>query len=138
MSVAFFMKHRLTLLLLSVSVTAACADIFGGLPLEYPDAVELNNDSMLEPLWSQLQKCSGRHRSLDAVDFFYVRRDALPVHDGIRTLGQFFPATNRIYVIESKRNDEAVIRHEMMHALIRDIPGHPPEFFSASGRCGQL
>lgn len=132
------MKRLLALLLLSVSAAAACADIFGGLPLEYLDAVEINNDSMLKPLWNELESCSGRHRSFHAVDFFYVPRDALPANDRIRTLGQFFPATNRIYVVESKRNDRSVLRHEMMHALLRDKAGHPPEYFSINGRCGSL
>jgi len=112
--------------------------MFGGLPLEYLDAVELKNDSMLRPLWDDLESCSGRHRSFNAVDFFYVPHDALFRKDGIRMLGQFFPGTNRIYVIESRRNDQSVIRHEMMHALIRDIDGHPAEYFSVNGRCGKL
>ena len=119
-------------------MTTACGDIFGGLPLEYLDAVELDNDSMLKPLWTELESCSGRHRSFDAVDFFYVPRELLSASQGIRTVGQFFPATNRIYVVESKRNDRAVLRHEMMHALVRDIPGHPVKYFSAGGVCGAV
>jgi hypothetical protein len=132
------MMRPFGIMLLATSLLAGCVEIFAGDPLEYPDAEQLSNDSMLRPLWNALQACSGRHRSFDAVDFFYVPHNALYTKDGIRALGQFFSGTNRIYVIEAKRNDPAVLRHEMMHALIRDIAGHPPEFFSATGRCGQL
>lgn len=131
------MKTR-AVLLLSLSLATGCTDIFGGLPLEYPDALDLPRDRWLRDMWTELESCSGRHRSFNAVDFYYVRRQTLTGMNGIQTLGQFFTATNRIYVIEAKRSDRDVVRHEMMHALIRDKMGHPPEYFSEKGRCGKL
>lgn len=125
-------------LLLSLSLATGCTDILGGLPLEHSDAIELPRDQWLRDMWTALQSCSGRHRSFNAVEFYYVRRETLTSTGGVQTLGQFFPATNRIYVIEAKRNDADVVRHEMMHALIRDKMGHPPEYFSDKGRCGKL
>jgi len=108
-------------------------------PLEYPDAVGYFDRDNFREWWNELEGCSKLSRNLDGVGFFYVSAETLPsaLH-GIRTLGQYFPQTNRIFVVASAKSDRQVIRHEMMHALLRDESGHPPMYFGSDGLCGYL
>jgi hypothetical protein len=119
---------------------AGCSEIFGaGHLLEYPDAVEYSDEPLLLPLWDQLKACSKLSGNFRNVGFFYVPRPSLPsVIHGIRTLGLYFPESNRIFIIESEKSNPEVIRHEMMHALLRDESGHPPKYFGPDGLCGEL
>ena len=133
--------HRRLVLALALAFTLpACNDVIGfGDPIEYPDAVKYFDEPLFRPLWDQLKACSKLHGNLQSVGFFYVPRVSLPssLH-GIRTLGIYFPESNRIFIIESEKLNPAVIRHEMMHALLGDESGHPPLYFGADGLCGQL
>ena len=119
---------------------SGCSDILGvEKPLEYPDAVRYFDGDMFPQWWAELEACSKRSRPLRWVNFYYVRRDTfLSVLHGIRTVGLYFPDSDRIFIVESEKSNRQVIRHEMMHALLKDESGHPPEYFGADGRCGYL
>jgi len=133
------MMIRLTSLALALAVSG-CSDIVGfEEPLEYPDAVEYSIGPEFRGWWMGLQACSGLSGRLTDIDFFYVPRESLPsaLH-GIRTVGAYYPSSNRIFVVQSAKLDREVIRHEMMHALLRNESGHPPKYFGADGVCGYL
>ena len=117
---------------------AGCADFLGPLgALEYPDGVPYFDEPMFTPIWNELRACSKLDRKLSSIEFYYVPRVTLPpVDPGIRTLGMYFPESDRIFVVESAKSDHDVVRHEMMHALLHNTPGHPPKYFSADGVCG--
>ncbi len=119
-------------------VLSGCADIMGN-PLEFPDAVEYFDGALFQPLWNDLKTCSKLSGNLQSVHFFYVPEPTLPsaLH-GIRTVGMYFPSSNRIFIVEAEKWNPAVIRHEMMHALLKDESGHPPKYFSSDGLCGYL
>lgn len=133
-------RRRLVLSLALAFVLPACSDLIGFAdPIEYPDAYKYFDEPLFRPLWDQLEACSKLRGNLRGVGFFYVPRESLPsVLHGIRTLGIYVPASNRIFIIESEKSNPAVIRHEMMHALLKDESGHPPLYFAADGLCGYL
>ena len=128
---------RVLSLILSISV-CGCGDIFGEM-LEYPDGVRYFDDAMFRPMWEELKACSKLDGSLRRVGFFHVPRETLPsaLH-GVRTLGVYFPESNRIFIIDSEMWNRDVLRHEMMHALLRNESGHPPEYFGYDGLCGHV
>ena len=133
-------RRRHVLALALAFVLPACSDVIGfGDPIEYPDAVTYFNEPLFRPLWDQLEACSKLRGTLKSVGFFYVPQASLPsVLHGIRTLGVYLPRSNRIFIVESEKSNPAVIRHEMMHALLKDESGHPPMYFGADGLCGYL
>ena len=132
--------RRHALALAFAFVMPACSDVIGfGNPIEYPDAVKYFDESQFRPLWDQLESCSKLRGSLGRVGFFHVPQESLPVVlHGIRTLGIYVRASNRIFIVESEKSNPAVIRHEMMHALLKDESGHPPQYFGTDGLCGYL
>ena len=119
---------------------SGCSDIAGfDKPLEYPDAVEYFEGAMFPQWWEELEACSKLSRRLQGVEFYYVPRETFPsVLHGIRTVGLYFPESDRIFVVESEKANRQVIRHEMMHALLRDESRHPPKYFGSDGLCGYL
>ena len=131
-------RHLLALAL--AFVVPACSDMIGsGRPIEYPNAVKYFDEPLFRPLWDQLESCSKLDGTLTRVGFFYVPEESLPtVLHGIRTLGVYLPASNRIFIVESEKSNPAGIRHEMMHALLKDESGHPPLYFGTDGLCGYL
>jgi hypothetical protein len=124
--------------LISVFILSACFDFVGpGTPLEYADGIEYFDEALFTPIWNDLKACSKLEGSLRKVSFYYVPRVTLPPIDpGIRTLGMYFPKTNRIFVVQSEKSNPEVLRHEMLHALLRETEGHPPLYFSREGLCG--
>ena len=119
---------------------SGCSDVLGfEKPLEYPDAVRYFDEDAFPRWWAELEACSRVSRRLRSVTFYYVPRDTfLSVLHGIRTVGLYYPDSDRIFVVESEKSNRQVIRHEMMHALLRDESGHPPMYFGADGLCGYL
>lgn len=130
--------------LLGLAMMSACQGIVGlDAPLEYSHGERFDNsilrEAVLRPLWNELEKCSGLNRNLSDLQFYSVSRATLgPPGGSIRIFGLYFPRTNRIFVVESRMWDRAVIRHEMMHALLREEEGHPPRYFGADGLCGSV
>ena len=133
-------RRRHVLALALAFALPACGDVIGSAySIEYPDAVNYFDEPLFRPLWDQLEACSKLRGNLRRVGFFYVPRESLPsVLHGIRTLGVYFPENNRIFIVESEKSNPAVIRHEMMHALLKYESGHPPLYFGADGLCGYL
>lgn len=121
-----------------LSLTAsACGDLIGvNIPVEFSDATKYFDAPMFTPMWAQLEQCSKLSGNLRAIGFYSVPRLTLSTENiNIRILAEYFPRSNRIFVIESEKADSIIIRHEMMHALLRDVEGHPPEYFGADSPC---
>ena len=136
------MKRRAKVWSLIVVFNAllGCSDVVGfDQPIEIPGATKYFDGSLFRPLWNGLEACSKLSGDLHAVDFYSVAAETLPssLH-GIRTVGMYFPSTNRIFIVQSEMWTTSVIRHEMMHALLRDESGHPAKYFGSDGLCGYL
>jgi hypothetical protein len=133
------MRPRIFGAALCAVVLSGCAEIMGGDTLEFPDGVKYFDAALFQPLWDDLKACSSLSGNLRSVDFFYVPHVTLPTSlHGIRTVGMYFPKTNRIFIVETEKWNTAVIRHEMMHALLKDESGHPAKYFGSDGLCGYV
>lgn len=123
-----FAQTRRAVLMLSGAL--GCAS-----PTEAPRSVNANG---LEPLpsyrtwWSLVERCATLDASFDEVRWYVATRvnlwdptvKAVWLEDG-----------NRIVLGKDVVTDGRVVRHEILHALLRRS-GHPPEYFA--GACAAL
>jgi hypothetical protein len=82
--------------------------------------------------WNMVQSCSGAVGDLSAVSWYRTALPLIPL-DGSSVTAYWSQATNRVVVTDQFLLDGAVIRHEMLHSLIRRA-GHPREYFVE--KCG--
>jgi hypothetical protein len=85
--------------------------------------------------WSETEACSGRKGNFRAVSFYVV-----PGAEGWRwgnsTIeGSWVELGNRITVGELRAMRARILRHEMLHAILR-TGEHPEEYFVT--RCGDI
>jgi hypothetical protein len=84
--------------------------------------------------WELTEACSGVSASMSAVSWYHVPgAETIPLEDGTAVNGRFDPVNNRIVLAGNAELEGDLVRHEMLHALIRS-PGHPRAAFI--GRCG--
>lgn len=108
---------------------AACADASAPTPLPL-EATRFEPEPVFRDWWTQIQECSGRSGDYDAVTWYYVPGEE-PFHapglDKV-VIGYWDPAGNRIVLLQFVPNRSALIRHEILHALIRR-GDHPATYF---------
>lgn len=76
------------------------------------------------------ESCSGRTGELSAVQWYQVP-GAVVLNNGKAVSGYWSSDGNRIVLAEDHVDNGVVVRHEMLHALLRE-PGHPrAEFLDA-------
>lgn len=85
--------------------------------------------------WALAESCSGVSRPLENVTWFVVPGVSSFLLNKEAVSGYWTGASNRIVLAESSVLDGAVVRHEMLHALIR-TSGHPRSAFL--GKCAGL
>jgi hypothetical protein len=83
-------------------------------------------------LWEELLACSGLTGNFGGVTWF--RATSITV-GGTVYAGFWFEDWNRIVIGDDYINNDRVVKHEMMHALL-DLGGHPQGYFN--GPCGPL
>lgn len=112
-----------------------CSDVLVPLPLP-AGSRRFEPEPVFRRWWAQMEACSGRHASYDAVTWYVVLGEEpfhVPHHDQ-PVLGYWDPADNRIVLLEFLPNRRApTVRHEALHAITRTL-NHPAEFFV--DRCG--
>ena len=82
--------------------------------------------------WAMTEACSGVTRPLGAVAFYRVPgARTVPTPDG-DVAGYWSPQSNRVVLADFVVEDGGLVRHEMLHALLRR-GGHPRAAFL--GRC---
>jgi len=77
--------------------------------------------------WTLVESCSGISRPLRDVTWYSIPGSAFQLNGNIVT-GYWTSGSNRIVLADSARLDGSVVRHEMLHALIRQS-GHPRSAF---------
>ena len=82
--------------------------------------------------WSMTESCSGRTGALDAIHWYQVL-GARTVDSKGEVGGYWSRNANRIVVGGRAVLDGGLVRHEMLHAILRE-PGHRADEFL--GRCG--
>ena len=83
-----------------------------------------------------VESCSGLQGSLSDVSWYQVPGSETVAHSGDEVAGYWAYVTNRIVLGGEAILDGQVVRHEMLHALVRQLKGHPREYFL--DRCAGL
>jgi len=84
--------------------------------------------------WSMVESCSGLQRSMSSMSWYQVPGSESVDVNGKDVGGYWAPITNRIILGGQLVLDGALVRHEMLHALVRQVKGHSREYFL--DRCG--
>ena len=113
--------------LLVICAVAACRSTTEPLPA---DAARFEPPTIFARWWTLTEACSQRSGDLAAVQWYRVPGSSV-WHDGEWISGYYDPRDNRIVMAEGEADDGVVVRHEMLHALLRAY-GHPrAEFLDA-------
>jgi hypothetical protein len=116
-----------SLTLAALTLVSGCAS-----PVEPRDAVRFVPPSWYRALYEHDVQCSGLTRAFDDLAWSWVPGSEFS-YDGHVDVGLTNGASGRIYLSEAYLTNPVVVRHEMLHALLRDAGGHPPKYFDV--RC---
>jgi hypothetical protein len=118
-------------LIVSLVAVAGCAlfDDDSDFP---PTARSLEPPALYRPWWSIVEGCSGRARPFYDVTWFQVYFGELSVR-GESAAGAWFVEGNRIVLQTGVLPTGAIVRHEMLHAILQ-TGSHPTEYFRM--KCG--
>lgn len=80
--------------------------------------------------WKMTEACSGLTRNVNEIHWYSDPGPALRVdpNSADSVVGQWIAATNSIVLVQDELRNAAVVRHEMLHALLR-AGGHPRAAF---------
>ena len=84
--------------------------------------------------WTMAESCSGLSSSFADVTWFQVPASDVVENNGKEVGGYWAPVSNSIVLAGNLVLDGSLVRHEMLHALIRARSGHRREYFLE--RCG--
>lgn len=82
--------------------------------------------------WEVVEGCSGRKAAIEAVSWFRVPAGTGLSIKGETAAGAWFADGNRIAILDPWKTIGPLVRHEMLHAILR-TGSHPREFFE--GKC---
>lgn len=126
--------RRLGALLTCLALTSqGCRDLTD--PALPGNATPLTPPAVYARWWAMTEQCSGHSADFGAVSF-YVATGSFGISAGSQTnlAGYYSGASNRIVFADTAYLDGAVIRHEMLHAILgAGVQGHPRDQFL--GRC---
>ena len=106
---------RLVASFLSLTLVLGCSfEPEGAIPLAAPP--------VYREWWARTEACSGLTADFDAIEWSIVPGSKFPCPNGT-CVGRWEPG-HRIYVAETWQHHEMVVRHEMLHDLLRRS-GHP-------------
>lgn len=111
-------------MLIVICVVTACRSTTEPLP---SDAERFEPPAVYARWWAMTEACSGRSGDLAAVQWYRVP-GALVRHDGEWITGYYELRAHRIVLGEDQVDNGIVVRHEMLHALLR-VGGHPRAHF---------
>lgn len=104
-----------------VVVLASCAFSPDG---EQP----MSPPSLYREWWSSTEACSGKTGKFDRIQWFVVPGHGFECPGG-KCAGRW-QDSHTIYISDDYKNNELVVRHEMLHELL-GYPGHPDPPFGA-------
>jgi hypothetical protein len=112
-------------LIAAVAFVTACDRIVD--PALPSTAAQFVPPPVYDKWWTMVETCSGVKRPLGDVSWFGIPGSLFQLGDQVVT-GYWTAGANRIVLADSARLDGSVVRHEMLHALIRQN-GHPRSAF---------
>lgn len=105
-----------------------------GTGLDFPsNAVPFEPPAPYRLWWAVTESCSGTTAPFESVSWYVVPDGDAIVIDGEQYAGIWFPKGNRIVLARRATDDGHLVRHEILHALLR-VGGHPATHFM--DRCG--
>lgn len=109
---------------------SACSSLSPSEPTLPASAVEIAAPAVYREWFARTEACSGLQGDLTKVQFYVVpgvetfaTPDGPQVGEWIRT-----GDSHQIIIAGNYQNHEMVVRHELLHALLRQS-GHPAEYF---------
>lgn len=124
---------RLPWLLTVVLASSACYSIIGPELTLPPDAFQADPLAEYAEWYMEVEECTGVEGDFDAVRWFEVPHERWwdPVWK------QYAVGTWRsphdIYLAEPRRDDEGIVKHEMVHDVLRGGQTHDARFEQCSG-----
>jgi hypothetical protein len=101
----------------ALPLLAGCTDATGTIPFP-DDAIEVTPGAPYARWWTMTRNCAGQVGGMGQVRFYVVPR--LSIDDGsTRYAGYWFRDGNRIVLAQPYATNGAVVRHEMLHALLQ-------------------
>jgi hypothetical protein len=102
-----------------------------------PGARPFTPEDVYREWWSQIERCSGLTRRFEAVSWYVVPGEDPFMAPGVDqpVIGYWTLGGNRIVLLEWVPNRSALVRHEVLHALLQR-PDHPSKYFV--DRCGAV
>lgn len=124
---AALLRARRGLLVVGVAATfsAACRSLME--PALPAGAEEMTAPAVYARWWSLVEACSDRSGSMSSVRWYRTPGSSFALN-GQREAGMWRSRGNRIVIAGDAVSDGSLVRHEMLHALLR-VPGHPPAQF---------
>ena len=100
---------------------------------DFPEsAVKFTPPAYFQTWWQVVELCSGRSAPFSEVAWYTAPHSELVVR-GEPAFGAWFADRNRIALADENRESPSLVRHEMLHAILRE-GDHPPAYFHE--RCG--
>ncbi|MFN0181696.1 MAG: hypothetical protein ACKVZ0_23050 [Gemmatimonadales bacterium] len=96
-----------------------------------PNAVAFEAPALFAEWWARTESCSGQRGNLSEIGWFVVPGAEFATSRGVKVASWSHGGAGvEIVVASDFVNDEMVVRHEMLHALL-DETGHPRGYFVA-------
>jgi len=109
---------------------SACSSLSPSEPVLPAGATEIPVPAAYAEWHAKTEACSGLQGDFSTIKFYVVPGvETFPTRDGAK-VGEWTSdgVTNRIIIAGNYRDFEMVVRHELLHSLLRK-EGHPTEFF---------
>lgn len=130
-------RSAIATLVASCYIAGACHAPTDPLP---PDAMLIKPPAVYQRWWTMTEACSGHSGNMGAIRWYYVPGSSM-LHDGQTINGYWSSAENEIVLAQDYALEGFAVRHEMLHALLRQ-GGHPRDQFlgacAALVNCGTL
>jgi len=111
-------------------VTSACTALAPSAVALPAGAVQIATPVVYREWFQRTEACSGRTGDFSAVQFYVVPGvETFPTEDGAK-VGEWISdgSAHRVVIAGNYQNHEMVVRHELLHTLLRQS-GHPDEYF---------
>lgn len=104
------------------ALPAACLAVLAACEVTAPlpsGAISLRPEPHYAQWWSMVEQCSGRTRPMSDIDWYMVPGSSFPSSSGSDVDGLYAQGPERIILAGSVVRNGPVVRHEMLHALLR-------------------
>ena len=93
------------------------------------DVREFTPPLLYRQWWAMTEACSERQRDIREIQWYASDGQQLRSADGNDVGGYYTASRHRIVLRGDLRYDGALVRHEMLHAILRNAKGHPREAY---------